>query len=662
MQKPEQNATHTECPVLRGSQSAKGSATARRLIGLVVLAAASAANAQQVITVNTINDTVDFLAPRQLQNLPGPDGLISFREAVLAANNTSGPQTIEFAIPTSQFPGQGVAMLRLEDGPFFVTAPGALVDFSSQTTNIGDTNPNGPEVGIFGFEPNGYGIAAIYLNGQDCTIKGLGAVQLRGYAVNISGSNNRVIGCDILGPIHACIQIDGGFGSPPASNNTIGGTAPGEGNRLVGAPTGVRMNNSASNVVIGNELRGSTAGVWVNGAVQYNLFATGNRIGGPTPSERNLISGGGRIGHEGFPTGAQVYLVDADATIIEGNFIGTTADGSATFPGQNGPAGLDIRDSRSTVIRNNLISGIRVVGTNHAAGQIFGIAISLAGLSPGTVIQGNLIGTDATGQNPVTTRSGISAHPILGTNGPANTLIGGAEPAEGNTIAFTELNGIAISQYVTGARILGNSIHDNGLVGIDLLAASGGGVTPNDATDADSGGNLLQNFPVLSAAASAASGMQVAGTLTSTPSKNFRLEFFSSPACDPSGYGEGATFLGGVDASTDATGSVAFEASLPASAPVGSVVTATATRLDTGDTSEFSACITVIAGGPDPCLADFNGDQSVTSADITSFLAAWFADVAGGTTTADFDQSGATTSADITAYLSAWFIAISEGC
>ncbi|MBC7835267.1 MAG: right-handed parallel beta-helix repeat-containing protein [Phycisphaerales bacterium] len=65
---------------------------------------------------------------------------------------------------------------------------------------------------------------------------------------------------------------------------------------------------------------------------------------------------------------------------------------------------------------------------------------------------------------------------------------------------------------------------------------------------------------------------------------------------------------------------------------------------------------------PPPCPADFNNSGSVTSADITSFLGAWFADLLGGTLIADFNDSGATTSADITAFLSAWFDALANGC
>jgi hypothetical protein len=57
----------------------------------------------ETITVTTEADAVDFSSPQTTAQLPGPDERVSFREAVIAANNTAGPQTITFAIPQSEF-------------------------------------------------------------------------------------------------------------------------------------------------------------------------------------------------------------------------------------------------------------------------------------------------------------------------------------------------------------------------------------------------------------------------------------------------------------------------------------------------------------------------------------------------------------------------------
>ncbi|HKP73776.1 MAG TPA: carboxypeptidase regulatory-like domain-containing protein, partial [Pyrinomonadaceae bacterium] len=127
---------------------------------------------------------------------------------------------------------------------------------------------------------------------------------------------------------------------------------------------------------------------------------------------------------------------------------------------------------------------------------------------------------------------------------------------------------------------------------IDLLPA---GVTPNDAGDADSGSNNLQNFPVLSSASASGGNTVVQGTLNSTANATFRIEFFANAACDQSGNGEGGRFLGSTNATTDANGNVTFNPTLAGSTTPGSeFVTATATDAS-NNTSEFGACVAVNA-------------------------------------------------------------------
>ncbi|MBC7834554.1 MAG: right-handed parallel beta-helix repeat-containing protein [Phycisphaerales bacterium] len=59
-----------------------------------------------------------------------------------------------------------------------------------------------------------------------------------------------------------------------------------------------------------------------------------------------------------------------------------------------------------------------------------------------------------------------------------------------------------------------------------------------------------------------------------------------------------------------------------------------------------------------PCPGDYSGDGDTNSADITTYLAAWFADLQNGTTLADMNSDQVTTSADITAFLAQWFMGI----
>jgi hypothetical protein len=110
--------------------------------------------------------------------------------------------------------------------------------------------------------------------------------------------------------------------------------------------------------------------------------------------------------------------------------------------------------------------------------------------------------------------------------------------------------------------------------------------------------NRLQNFPVLSSAAfpvsiSAAIGdATVKGSLRSTPKKKFRIDLYSSPSADPSGHGEGQIWLGSRTIKTNDKGKKSFSV-LVGQVSTGHVITATATRVSTGDTSEFSAAVPV---------------------------------------------------------------------
>jgi uncharacterized repeat protein (TIGR01451 family) len=117
------------------------------------------------------------------------------------------------------------------------------------------------------------------------------------------------------------------------------------------------------------------------------------------------------------------------------------------------------------------------------------------------------------------------------------------------------------------------------------------GAIPIYAGDPDAGPNNLQNFPVLTAANSAGGNTNIQGTLNSTPNKTFKLDFFSNDACNPTGFGEGQTFLDSFKVTTDASGNAAFNALLSGITLLpGAVITSTATDPN-NNTSEFSACL-----------------------------------------------------------------------
>ncbi|MFO1078300.1 MAG: right-handed parallel beta-helix repeat-containing protein [Planctomycetota bacterium] len=537
-------------------------------LNLVFLLAASPLSAQ-VIYVDTSNDAIDFGGAQQVADLPGPDGVISLAEAALASDNTPGVQTIGFHVPQSQwqyqqfFPGR--AVLRPFLGcRFFDTA---IVDGTTQTAFTGDTNPNGGEVVIW---------AETYLiDSVGGAIRGLDNSSL-----HLSGGTGNAV----QGNTQTGIEV---FDS---TANLIGGASPGQGN------TGgfIQIDRASDNVVVGNTTKRVRVLGWIGG----NQAATNNRIGGPAAGERNHITGLGTMNSQGIPSGFAIQLFDSIGTVIENNWIGTTPDGL-----QQGDAWTTMGiffdgENHDTTIRDNLIAGIRATALPHLGPSYqIGTGIVVYGAGDGVTIVGNKIGLNANNQPVLGSVTGIAMLNYY--LGPVqNIVIGGALANQGNEIAGHLGTGITVGNTFTGVRISGDSIHDNGGIGIDLITdAFVPGVTPNDPLDLDTGANGLQNFPVLQSATRAGNSLRVVGTLASTPSAVFALEFFASPQGDPSGFGEGQQYLGTATVTTDASGNAGIDVVLASPVPPGFAVSATATAVASASTSEFCAFVPV-TGSP----------------------------------------------------------------
>src|SRR5207249_7570442 len=95
-----------------------------------------------------------------------------------------------------------------------------------------------------------------------------------------------------------------------------------------------------------------------------------------------------------------------------------------------------------------------------------GILISGSGAT-GNVIQGNLIGTDASANAALPNGQGVTIE-----QGASNNLIGGTTPGAGNIIFGNLHEGVSIftgtGPAPQGDAVLSNSILSNGALGIDL--------------------------------------------------------------------------------------------------------------------------------------------------------------------------------------------------
>ena len=286
--------------------------------------------------------------------------------------------------------------------------------------------------------------------------------------------------------------------------------------------------------------------------------------------------------------------VIAGGATIQGNYIGVDPSGTYVPILQDGvfQTGIQLGDLAPI---GSLIGGPNPGEGNLISGNNMGISLG----GPDNVIQGNLIGTDPTGQKHVGGRSSVnffvgirSFSKVLG------NIIGGTSPGAGNVIAFNHL-GIYLGGVDFGNQVRGNAIFSNEILGIGL---GGGGPTPNDAGDVDTGPNNLQNFPILSPVQDTRPNLVLSGTLNSTPNETFTLDFYTNSRCHPSGYGEGERYLGETQVTTDALGQAVFNFGFTDSGFPRSVYTATATDA-AGNTSEFSPCT-----GPG---AISNGDLSL---------------------------------------------------
>ncbi len=404
------------------------------------------------------------------------------------------------------------------------------------------------------------------------------------YGVQISSSfatNNVVqgnyIGVDAAGTAALGNTLQGIIISSSSSNNVIGGSVSGAGNVISGnSNSGVTIVNGST----GNQLLGNLIGTDYTGTVAIPnsqdgvvLGGDSNIVGGTLSAERNIISGNLSDGIAISSSG--------NNNLIQNNFIGVDINGTSAI--SNGADGIQIGGANNTfggtaVSEGNIISGNGIMGI-----RIVGSA------AEGNIIQGNIIGSDLSG----TLSIGNGSHGIRVSED--DTQIGGSVSGAGNLITHNVENGVYILSGVNNS-ILGNSIFDNGWAGINLAA----------------GANNNQAPPVLSSAIND-TVTDITGSLTSSPSTSFTIEFFSNSACDDSGIGEGETFIASDSVTTNGSGAVTFNFSTATAVPAGYLITATATDPN-GNTSEFSACATVVEVNSPPVAV---ADNYTTAEDTT---------------------------------------------
>lgn len=522
-------------------------------------------------TVNSTADTSDANQGNAVCETSTP-GECTLRAAIEEANANLGTDTVGFNIPGS--------------GPYTIS-PSYELDFISDPITIdGTTQPGFSGTPIIELDGSSAGPDAhgLFIYAGSSTIRGLVINRFAhtGIELQVNGGNviqGNYIGTDITGTFALGNADDGVL--LLASNNTIGGTTLADRNIISGnQEQGIRIQGSESsgNIVQGNLIGLDSTGTVALGngtecchsGIVLHLGANNNTIGGTVPGAGNVISGNTADGITIADTGTV-------GNIIAGNFIGTDVTGTQ-----------DIGNSFDGVVIVGGASENLIGGTEAGAGNVLsgnganGIAFYDIGTA-GNLVRGNFIGTDITGTLVLSN----SGHGVATAGGASDNLIGGTISGSGNIIAFNNASGIVFaSDAGTGIAVLSNSIYANGDLGIDL---GENGVSANDRLDSDIGPNNLQNFAKVDNAKTKKGITKVEGKLSSTRDTTFRIEIFSNTTCDASGYGEGKTYLGWLNVTTNHGGNANFKANFSLSVPVGSFITITATDPN-GNTSEFSRC------------------------------------------------------------------------
>jgi hypothetical protein len=531
----------------------------------LVLALVSARHTAWAATV-TVDSTTDVSDgdTSSITNLianPGPDGVISLREAIAAANNTSGDDTIAFNIPAATDSGcnagTGVCTIQPTSVLPALSGGGTTIDGYTQLGALQATDTTSATLKIeFDGTNAGAGVDGFNLNSSNNLIRGLAINRFSAYGVRIYGSfttgntvSGNYIGTDANGTTDLGNAYDGVRIGGSAQNNTIGGDVAGERNVISGNDwSGVYISGSdtTGNTVSGNYIGTDASGTTDLGnaydGVRIRDGAQNNTIGGDAAGERNVISGNDEQG---------VYISGSGtmSNTVSGNYIGTDASGTLdrgnTWSGvyidsgaQNNTIGGDTADERN-VISGNDTSGVYIYSSD----------------TTGNIVSGNYIGTDASG----TASLGNNVYGVRIRGGAQNNTVG-----PGNVIAHNGSDGVEVNESnTTGNTITRNSIFSN-TMGIDLT---------NNAN-----GNIAAPVIVTTTVGS----VNVVGTACASCT----VEVFENSDTD----GEGETYVG----DTTATASGAFTVTV--SSLGDPYLTATATDSISG-TSEFSAVFTSTVTG-----------------------------------------------------------------
>jgi hypothetical protein len=415
----------------------------------------------------------------------------------------SGAGSLRAAISDADTAGPGSASDITFSVSGIIALRHALPAITREVTIDGSTAP-----GYVGGGPPTVEIQCGGSGGLDFTAGSAGS-QLLGVAVDDASGNGVTLNADSITVNDAFIGLNlagrpdgnrgnGIFVTANSSSDSIGLNQSGDSGAVANVisgntENGLVLSGSSGDTVAANRIGTNAAGTVAvpNGAdgILLTAAARGNEIGGTEFTDAKTGQVNNPTGSKGTvtpvfvvpPLGNLVSGNDGDGVAVvdrsrrntlNGNFIGTTADGDAALG--NGGNGVEIDGANATVLAgckfvNNPFVYYNVVSGNKRNGLLITDA-------DGTVVQGNFFGVGA--NNTAVVGNGRNGVEVDGSS--RNTQVGGVIPL-GNVSADNKLNGIEVAgraSYFTTFNTFGGLLAfkgaaPNGRDGL-LVTATGG--------------------------------------------------------------------------------------------------------------------------------------------------------------------------------------------
>ncbi len=353
----------------------------------------------------------------------------TLRAAIQEANaSRTVPTTIDFNIPT--FPQGTVPTITPGSALPTIVRP-VVIDGTTQGWFRG---PHRVEID----GANARGAYGLWITAGDSRVRGLvinrfaaGGIALDSRGGNVLDSN--FIGTNVDGTAALANGFDGVFISQSSPNNTIGG-AGARRNIISGNHDSGLSISSSGNTVFGNFIGTNAAGTAsIPNGNGISIFSGGNNlIGGTTPDARNLISGNREAG---------IHIFAATGNQVQGNFIGTDVTGTVLLSNSKG---VFLEGAPSNTVGGKVAEARNVISANQT-----GVAISGVGAT-GNQVQGNFIGTTATGTVGLGNSYGVSIDQA------SNNIVGGTAAGARNLIS-----GNSFGMFISGFNATGNLVQGN---------------------------------------------------------------------------------------------------------------------------------------------------------------------------------------------------------